>query len=66
MKALKFYGKSSRNYGFKGKPRTSHSPGLSSPSVSSFFLSILNFILQAVSLHMVGKLTVISHYQLFP
>lgn len=63
MKALKFYGKSSKNHGFKGKPRTSHSPRLSAPSVFSFFLSILDFILQAVALHMVGKMIVISHPQ---
>lgn len=51
-----------RNHSIRSSTGTSSSPGLSSPSVC-FCLSVLSFVLQAVSLHMVGKMTIIRHSQ---
>lgn len=62
-RAFKFYEQLIRDHGFKGKTIISYLPGLSSPSISTFFLSFLSLILQAVSLYMVGKMTVSSHSQ---
>lgn len=43
-----------RNHDMKGNTRTSSLLDLSSPSIA-FHLTILNFILQVLSLHMVGR-----------
>ena len=48
-----------RNLGIKGNVGASSSPGLSSPSISYFDVSVLNFYFAGK----VGKVTIVSHSQ---